>query len=74
MTEFGHTLEADRTRPLDTPQGLLRDISSQLAAAIDYTHFNKLEIARRKLANTAAICLAAMDWIDAELAERERNP
>ncbi|WP_374414263.1 hypothetical protein [Novosphingobium colocasiae] len=79
IVEFGHTPERDREAALYSPRefdhhgqrSLVRAIAAQLASAIEYASFGrgKYPIARRYLVKTAALCLAAIDWIDAELAD-----
>ena len=82
--EFGHTPEKDRESPLWSPRefdnhgrrSLLRAVSAQLSSAIEYAAFgpSKYDVVRRYLVKTAALCLAAIDWIDAELEARGELP
>jgi Na+/phosphate symporter len=64
IVKFGHTLERDREQKL---MPMVKQVVRLLSGAIDYVHFHKLELARRYLVRTAAMCLACIDWIDAEL-------
>ncbi|QVM82960.1 hypothetical protein [Novosphingobium decolorationis] len=83
VLRFGHTAEADRATPLwcerpFTPDGersFLWLIAHHLRGATDHAAFGRgqLEVVRRKLVKTAALILAAIDRIDAELAEDERD-
>lgn len=80
VARFGHTPQQDRQTPLYTPRefdgqgrrSFLRLIARHFSAAIEYAAFGpgKYEIVRRHLVKTAALCLAAIDRIDAELEER----
>lgn len=67
IVKFGHTLESDRAHSL---KSMVKQVVRLLGGAIEYTHFNKHELARRYLVRTAAMCLACIDWIDAEIEER----
>lgn len=80
----GHTPEKDRETELWSPRefgangkrSFMRQLAAQLSGAIEYASFGraKREITRRKLVRLAALCLAAIDWIDAEAAEDEAQP
>lgn len=81
IVEFGHTAEADRETPLWAHReftelgrrSFMRMIADHLSSAIEYASFGrgKHARARRYLVMTAALCLAAIDRIDAE---DEANP
>ncbi|MBT0667004.1 hypothetical protein HT136_01310 [Novosphingobium profundi] len=83
ILRFGHTPEADRETPVWCPRPFTPDggrsflwlISSHLRAATDHASFGRghLAIVRRKLVKTAALILAAIDRIDAELAQDDRG-
>lgn len=84
IVRYGHTPEKDRETALYSarrygPNGqpsLLHQISQRLAAATEYASrgHGAHDIARRQLVTTAALCLAAIDWIDAELEELAEAP
>lgn len=77
ILRFGHTPEADRRRALWSARefdshgerSLMRAIAAQFSSAIEYASRGSghHDVARRNLVKTAALCLAAIDWIDAEL-------
>lgn len=81
ILKFGHTIEHDRQTALYSPRefgqngeySLMRQIARQLSSAIEYAAYGhgKLDVTRRNLVKTAALCLAAIDWIDAELEEQD---
>ncbi|PNU05829.1 hypothetical protein A8V01_14790 [Novosphingobium guangzhouense] len=84
ILKYGHTPQRDRETALYSarqfgPNGqpsLMHQITRRLSAAIEYASrgHGAHDIARRQLVNTAALCLAAIDWIDAELEELARPP
>lgn len=81
---YGHTPEKDRETDLwsarefggNGKRSFMRQLAAQLSAAIEYAAFGraKHDITRRKLVRLAALCLAAIDRIDAEAAEDEAQP
>lgn len=81
IIKFGHTIEHDRQTALYSPRefgqngeySLMRQITRQLSSAIEYASYGhgKLDVTRRNLVKTAALCLAAIDWIDAEMEEQD---
>jgi hypothetical protein len=81
IVKFGHTVEHDRQSALYSARefgkngeySLMRQIARQLATAIEYAAYGhgKLDVTRRNLVMTAALCLAAIDWIDVEIEEQD---
>jgi len=68
MVKHGHTLEGD----LDLPIGwLANDARIRLQSALDVINAGperrNLPVARRRVATAAALCLAALDVLDATI-------
>ncbi|KPH66351.1 hypothetical protein ADT71_06695 [Novosphingobium sp. ST904] len=80
----GHTPEKDREGDLWSPRefgaggrrSIMRQLARQLATATEYASLGraKHDVCRRALVRLAALCLAAIDWIDAEEAEDQVQP
>lgn len=83
IVRFGHTPESDREIPFyhhreftaNGRRSMMRQVERQMASASEYAAYGhgKLDVTRRKLVKTAALILAAIDRIDAEL-ESEPAP
>lgn len=79
VLKFGHSAQQDLETPLwqhreFTELGrrsFMRMLADHLSSAIEYASFGrgKYDLARRYLVKTAALCLAAIDRIDAETAD-----
>lgn len=65
---FGHTLEADRARPL---QAFAHDIASMAMAITEDVQFHKpADRLRKRALKLGALCMALADRLDTETPDR----